>query len=357
MNVVGERGQASGSNLPPPASVAEATERLRQSRVLLFGVGNVGSFAAEFLASGVSFLRIVDRDIVEFHNTANQLYSPGDVGRPKVEAIAERLHHVAPNLQVDPVRADVEDVPWEDFADVNLALGALDSLRARQVVSERLYPLQIPYIDGAVGDPLYSRVQVLLPGEACLECSWGPSHYRQIAIEYPCRPGTPTDAPPTAAPGCAGAVTAGVMIAQCLQLLTKNPPRESYEINGDCAVGKSVRSRRRRNPRCRFRHDVVPRTVYLPKAFADATITDLVQAIRHVVASQDVRLELRRGILNDELFGSSRYTALSQLERLEDQPLADWGFSPRDRIVIRTPDPKEALHLCLSHSEASRRQP
>ena len=254
------------------------------------------------------------------------------------------------------MNTELEDVPWEDYADVDLAFGALDSLGARQRMSERLYPLQIPYIDGAVGDPLHSRVQVLLPGEACLECSWGAAHYRHLATEYPCRPGATADAPPTLAPGCAGAMTAGVMVAQGLQLAGKDPPRESYEINGDYAAGKSVRSRRRRNPRCLFRHEAAPRAIYLRKAFAEATGNDLVRAIRQVCDTRGVRLELRRGILDDELFGPSRYASLGQMERVEDQLLANVGLSPRDRIVIRTPDSRQAVHLCLSHSEAFRRQ-
>jgi molybdopterin/thiamine biosynthesis adenylyltransferase len=322
-------------------------ERLRSARVLLAGLGNIGSFLAVLLGPRVAFIRLVDRDTVEIRNIANQLYGPEHAGQAKVDAAAERIARLAPSVVIERRIADLEDVPWEDFADVDVVLAGLDSLRARQILSEKLGPLQIPYIDGAVGDELLIRVQVLLPGQACLECSWGPGQYRQLGAEYPCRPGAKAAAPPTVAPGCAGAATAGAMVAQCLRLFGANPPRESYEINGDLKAGRMVASSRRRNARCRYSHEVAPRRIGLEKAFAEATVADLIDVATRQLGHQDVQFEFRRGILATDQFAPGCFARPEQLYTVGDQRLSRLGLTERDRVVVRAIGQAPAAHICL----------
>ena len=234
---------------------------LRNARVLIVGLGNIGSFLAVLLAPLVSFVRLVDRDVIENHNAWNQCYAPHQEGKTKVDAMGDWIRQLAPHVQIEHRVADLKDLPWGDFADVDVALAGLDSLRARQMLSEKLQPLRIPYIDGAVGEPLLTRIQVLLPDSACLECQWGEAHYRQLATEYPCHPHRTTPSPRTTVAGCVGAATAALMVAQCTRLFSPEPPRESYEINGDLLTGRFRLATRRRNARCRFpHHDVGTRS-------------------------------------------------------------------------------------------------
>ena len=178
---------------------------LRSNHAMVVGLGNIGSQVVPLLAPKIDSIRLVDRDVVEAHNVENQCYARGDIGRKKVDIFAERLRDAHPHLQVDRFVGELQDMPWGEFADVDVVLAGLDSLSARQSLAEILYPLQVPYIDGAVGDPFDVRVQVLLPGSACLECSWGKGQYRQLHTETPCRPGAATDTPRTLAPAAAGA--------------------------------------------------------------------------------------------------------------------------------------------------------
>lgn len=71
----------------------EAMEALRTKRVILFGIGGVGSWAAEALVrTGLTHLTIVDGDTVQASNINRQLPATrATMGMPKVEALRERL--------------------------------------------------------------------------------------------------------------------------------------------------------------------------------------------------------------------------------------------------------------------------
>jgi len=79
--------------------------RLMRARVVIFGMGGVGSFAAEALArSGVGRLSLVDFDEVCITNVNRQLHAlKGNVGLQKVEVMAERLRLVHPSAEIEPV--------------------------------------------------------------------------------------------------------------------------------------------------------------------------------------------------------------------------------------------------------------
>lgn len=61
-------------------------------RCHIIGCGSVGATVAELLVrAGITNLVLYDFDIVEAHNIANQIYTEEDVGRPKIEALADYL--------------------------------------------------------------------------------------------------------------------------------------------------------------------------------------------------------------------------------------------------------------------------
>ncbi|MGO8685529.1 MAG: HesA/MoeB/ThiF family protein [Thermoleophilia bacterium] len=79
-----------------------AHERLQASRVLVVGVGGLGSPALYYLAAaGVGHLGIVDADVVELSNLQRQiLHSTADLGRPKTISAAEKLRALNPDVDV-----------------------------------------------------------------------------------------------------------------------------------------------------------------------------------------------------------------------------------------------------------------
>lgn len=82
-----------------------ALERLARAHVAVVGVGGVGSWTVEALArSGVGRLTLIDMDDVCITNTNRQLPAlEGEIGRPKVEVLAERMSRIYPGCRVEPV--------------------------------------------------------------------------------------------------------------------------------------------------------------------------------------------------------------------------------------------------------------
>ncbi|MDY6905332.1 MAG: ThiF family adenylyltransferase [Thermodesulfobacteriota bacterium] len=83
----------------------EQQQTLQNSRVLVAGVGANGSVAAEAIVRiGVGTVILADPDHVETNNLNRQNYTAADIGRPKVEALQDRLRSIQPdlNLQVYP---------------------------------------------------------------------------------------------------------------------------------------------------------------------------------------------------------------------------------------------------------------
>ena len=80
----------------------QAMAALREKRVILFGVGGVGSWCAESLVrTGVRHLTIVDDDVVQASNVNRQLPATREtLGRPKVEVLRERLLTIHPEAEI-----------------------------------------------------------------------------------------------------------------------------------------------------------------------------------------------------------------------------------------------------------------
>jgi len=80
-------------------------ERLRAARVCIVGVGGVGSWAVEALArSGIGALTLIDLDDVCVTNVNRQLPAlDGQIGRPKIDVLAERVRLIHPGCQVETV--------------------------------------------------------------------------------------------------------------------------------------------------------------------------------------------------------------------------------------------------------------
>lgn len=76
----------------------EALARLATRKVAIFGLGGVGSWAAEGLVrSGVGHVTLVDSDVVDITNVNRQLQThPGNVGQPKATELQQRLQMINP---------------------------------------------------------------------------------------------------------------------------------------------------------------------------------------------------------------------------------------------------------------------
>lgn len=80
-------------------------ERLVQTRVLIVGMGGVGSYAAEFICrAGVGSMTIVDGDVIDVTNKNRQLPAlSSTVGKGKAALMAERLLDINPDLKLNVI--------------------------------------------------------------------------------------------------------------------------------------------------------------------------------------------------------------------------------------------------------------
>ena len=110
----------------------QAVERLARTRVILFGVGGVGSWCAEsLLRSGIGRLTLVDSDQICVTNLNRQVQTTAaNIGEPKAEALRQRLLTIRPDAQIAVHQTIYDARSREQFGldDYHYVLDAIDSL-------------------------------------------------------------------------------------------------------------------------------------------------------------------------------------------------------------------------------------
>jgi adenylyltransferase/sulfurtransferase len=150
-------------------------KRLAQARVAIVGCGALGSAQAELLArAGVGFLRLIDRDFIEWSNLQRQsLYDESDAeaALPKAAAAAARLRAINSSIHVEPAVADLTaSTANKLLSDVHLIMDGADNFATRYLINDFALLHNIPWIYGAaVGS--YGLKTPILPGQTCcLRC-------------------------------------------------------------------------------------------------------------------------------------------------------------------------------------------
>ncbi len=111
---------------------ADAIRRLADTRVLVVGLGGVGSWCAEALVrTGIGSLTIVDHDRVAASNINRQAQATArTIGRPKAEALSERLLEINPHARIDArvTRFTAQSDPEFDIGSYDYIIDAIDSI-------------------------------------------------------------------------------------------------------------------------------------------------------------------------------------------------------------------------------------
>ena len=107
-----------------------AMQRLRESHVLVVGVGGVGSWCAEALVrTGLGHITLMDDDSVAESNVNRQCPATAmTIGRPKVEAMAERLREICPACEVAAANARYPSSSVSCLKSFDLVVDAIDSV-------------------------------------------------------------------------------------------------------------------------------------------------------------------------------------------------------------------------------------
>lgn len=148
-------------------------QKLRDSKVVIVGLGGLGSISALYLAlAGVGYLRLVDQDTVELNNLHRQvLYTLDNLRYPKVETAAERLKHTNPDVEIEPIPRNVRESNINDTVeDMDCIVDGLDNMQTRYLLNRASIRHEIPYVfGGAIG--FEGNLSVFAPPKTpCLEC-------------------------------------------------------------------------------------------------------------------------------------------------------------------------------------------
>lgn len=127
-----------------------AMQALAGARVAIFGIGGVGGYAMEALVrSGIGSLVLVDADTVDITNLNRQIIALlPDVGRPKVEVAAERIHQINPAAEVEcrQVFYSEETAADFDFTQYDYVVDAIDSVRSKIALIMQAYHSGVPIV-------------------------------------------------------------------------------------------------------------------------------------------------------------------------------------------------------------------
>ena len=128
----------------------EALERLKSSRVAVFGIGGVGGHLCEALVrSGVGSVDIIDKDVVDITNLNRQIIAlQSTVGRPKVEVMRERLLDINPKLRIRcyPMFFLPENASELPFSEFDYVADAIDTVTAKIELILKAQEVGVPVI-------------------------------------------------------------------------------------------------------------------------------------------------------------------------------------------------------------------
>lgn len=153
----------------------EGQKKLQDARVVIAGCGGTGSAIASLLArAGVGYVRLIDRDYIEFSNLQRQtLFDEADAGEflPKAIAAAKRLTACNSHVTIEP---HVEDLTPDNVESLlggcSLIMDGTDNFETRYLINEFAVSKNIPWIYTAATGSVGVTMNVL-PGEtACVNC-------------------------------------------------------------------------------------------------------------------------------------------------------------------------------------------
>ncbi len=156
----------------------EGQQRLLDSRVLIVGMGGLGSPAALYLAgAGVGELWLADDDRVDLTNLQRQIiHATADLHRPKTDSAAARLAALNPGIRIHQLdQRLLGEQMREAVARVDLVLDCTDNFTTRQALNSTCVALRKPLVSGAA-IRLQGQVSVFDPRDPaspCYQCLYG----------------------------------------------------------------------------------------------------------------------------------------------------------------------------------------
>jgi len=222
----------------------EGQLKLKAAKVLCIGTGGLGAPLGVYLAAaGVGRIGLVDFDTVDLTNLQRQiLFSTSDVGRPKIEAAADRLRGLNPDIRIDTFETRLtSENALELFKNYDLIVDGTDNFPTRYLVNDACVLLGKQNVYGSIFR-FEGQVTVFgAPGGPCYRCLY------------------PEPPPPGLVPSCAEGGVLGVLpgivgsiqAAETLKLIIgKGEPLIGRLLLFDALAMRFRELKLRKNPEC-----------------------------------------------------------------------------------------------------------
>jgi molybdopterin/thiamine biosynthesis adenylyltransferase/rhodanese-related sulfurtransferase len=218
--------------------------KLKQAKVLCIGTGGLGAPLGLYLAAaGVGRIGLVDFDSVDLTNLQRQiLFGTSDIGRPKIEAAADRLRNLNPDIQMDQFETRLtSDNALDILKNYDIVVDGTDNFPTRYLVNDACVILGKPNVYGSI---FRFEGQITIFGAPAGPC------YRCLYPEPP---------PPGLVPSCAEGGVLGVLpgivgaiqAAETLKLIIgKGEPLIGRLLLFDALAMRFRELKLRKNPEC-----------------------------------------------------------------------------------------------------------
>ena len=202
---------------------------LKAASVLVVGAGGLGAPVLMYLAAaGVGTLGVVDDDTVSLSNLQRQIihFTP-DIGRPKVDSAAEKIHVLNPHVKFVPhaTRLDASNA-MALIGAYDLVLDGSDNFETRYLVSDACFLAKKPLITAALG-MFDGSLTTIRAHETNADGQFNPT-YRCLFPEPP---------PPGTVPACAEAGVMGALAGVLGSMMALEAIREIVSF-GEGLVGR-----------------------------------------------------------------------------------------------------------------------
>lgn len=186
----------------------QALEKLKKSKVIVFGVGGVGGYTVEALVrSNIGEITIVDYDTIDITNINRQIIAlHSTVGKYKVDAFRERIHDINPDCKVNVYKEKltVDNIDYFNLKGYDYIIDAIDNISSKIALAKYAYENNLSMISsmgmGAKLDPTRIKVSDVHKTSVCplarvmrrelrkrnvkkLKCVWSDEDSKGLHIE------------------------------------------------------------------------------------------------------------------------------------------------------------------------------
>ena len=151
----------------------EGQKKLAKSRVVVIGCGALGTTIANNLVrSGIGYVKLVDRDIIELNNLQRQnLFNEHDICLPKASVAAEKLKKINSEIKIEYVVDDVNHKNIESIINgVDVVIDGTDNMFIRFLINDACVKHGIPWIYGGAIETQGMTMNIMPNKTPCFRC-------------------------------------------------------------------------------------------------------------------------------------------------------------------------------------------